>query len=198
METLFIKGTKNEVFVLFHGTGGNEESLLPIVGDIDANASVISFLGSVGTGKNRRFFAPLMGPRIVDAEDLEARVHLFYEEWQQWKETVHGQRVTFVGFSNGANFILAMMEKYPDIADMYILLHPSNLGYRWKKSPRGKILFTVGANDTFASPGEVVTMNKTLEKLGATTELILVDGAHAITQAEINTLKKKLEEEQWN
>ena len=54
MEHLFIKGTDN-LFVLFHGTGGNESNLLFLTGELDSHASVISFLGNVGTGKNRRF-----------------------------------------------------------------------------------------------------------------------------------------------
>ena len=52
MEYITIPAPSNEFFVLFHGTGGNEYSLLPIIGDINPNASVISFLGDEGSGES--------------------------------------------------------------------------------------------------------------------------------------------------
>ena len=51
----------------------------------------------------------------------------FLEEvWQPQKLY---DEVIFIGYSNGANFILGLLEKNPTIANTVILLHPSNLGY---------------------------------------------------------------------
>lgn len=49
MNYINIPGSENEYFVLFHGTDGNEYSLLSVVGDINPNTSVISFLGDTLT-----------------------------------------------------------------------------------------------------------------------------------------------------
>lgn len=193
MKQLFLPGTK-ELFVLFHGTGGNEEILLPIVGDWNAHASVLSFLGNVGSGQQRRFFAPLLAGGRVDREDLARRVHEFAREWERLKEHYTDYQITFVGYSNGANFILALLEKYPEIAKRVVLLHPSNLGFHFNQAPSSKIWMTAGASDPIAPAGGVVTLNLALQKMGVDSQVLLFDGEHAVTQKEIDTLKSKLEE----
>lgn len=50
MESFIETTTSKEAFVLFHGTAGNEFSLLFLTGELDPHANVISFLGDVGTG----------------------------------------------------------------------------------------------------------------------------------------------------
>lgn len=193
MKYLFLPGTK-ELFVLFHGTGGNEESLLPIVGDWNAHASVLSFLGNVGTGLQRRFFAPLLPDGIVDREDLRRRVDAFAQEWTVLQEQYSDYQITFVGYSNGANFILALLGRYPTIAERVIVLHPSNLGFHFTQAPTATIWMTVGASDATALAGGIITLNLTLQKMGADSQILLFDGGHEVTQREIDTLKRKLEE----
>ncbi len=53
----FIRG-KDEVktLVLFHGTGGNEEDLIPLAGMIDPDASILSLRGNVSENGMNRFF----------------------------------------------------------------------------------------------------------------------------------------------
>jgi len=62
MEHLLINGTDN-LFVLFHGTGGNESNLLFLTGELDSHASVISFLGNVVQN-----YTVLLG-QILNAKD---------------------------------------------------------------------------------------------------------------------------------
>lgn len=78
MDYFSIDGTLNEWIVLFHGTGGNEFSLLQIAGDIEPNAKILSFIGQVGSGAERRFFAPLNNGTLL-REDFDARVDTFYQ-----------------------------------------------------------------------------------------------------------------------
>lgn len=55
MDYFSIDDTNNELFVLFHGTGGNEYSLLQIAGDINPHAHILSFIGDVDSHALRRF-----------------------------------------------------------------------------------------------------------------------------------------------
>ncbi|HEM3684587.1 TPA: hypothetical protein U1D20_002085 [Streptococcus suis] len=60
------------------------------------------------------------------------------------------QEITFVGFSNGANFIMGLLTKQSNLADNYILLHPSALDYAFPmQNSRAEILFTLGQNDPY-------------------------------------------------
>jgi len=43
------------------------------------------------------------------------------------------KKITFIGYSNGANFILGILQKRPDIADRTLLLHPADLDWKFNK-----------------------------------------------------------------
>lgn len=182
MEYITIPASSNEFFVLFHGTGGNEYSLLPIIGDINPNASVISFLGDEGSGESRRYFKPLLNGQL-QRNNFNDKVSQFIMFWDAIKPT--NASITFIGYSNGANFILGLLEKRSDIADNIVLLHPSNLEYTFEKYAECRILLTSGANDTLSVPGDVMRLAKQLKNQFPSTTLKLLDTAHEVTAKEI-------------
>lgn len=190
MNHFTIEGPLNEWIVLFHGTGGNEYSLLQIAGDIEPNAHVLSFLGDVDEGANRRFFAPLKAGTL-DRADFDARIDAFLKDWPQLRPE-QATRITFMGFSNGANFILGLLEKEPAIADRVVLLHPSNLAYTFTEGSNAQIIVTSGAMDTLALPGDTMKLTKQLEAVFPNTTLKLLDGAHGMTEQEITYLQDTL------
>ena len=189
MEHLFIKGTDN-LFVLFHGTGGNESDLLFLTGELDSHASVISFLGNVGTGKNRRFFNPLINGK-VNKQDYSERIDKFLKKWDLMDISKY-KNITFIGYSNGANFTLGLLEKRPDIANTTILLHPSNFDWQFTKKPeKNKIIATTGALDLMAPAADVVKLKNQLSGIGYEEfQIIMLDSGHEITNEEIEKLKE--------
>lgn len=75
------------------------------------------------------------------------RLSAFLDFWQDLDIRDYRQ-ITFVGFSNGANFIMGLLAKQSNLADNYILLHPSALDYAFPmENSRAEILFTLGQND---------------------------------------------------
>ena len=189
MEHLFINGTDN-LFVLFHGTGGNESDLLFLTGELDSHASVISFLGNVGIGKNRRFFNPLINGK-VDKKDYSERIDEFLKNWDLMDISKY-KNITFIGYSNGANFTLGLLEKRPDIANTTILLHPSNFDWQFLKKPeKNKIIATTGALDLMAPAADVVKLKTQLSGIGYEEfQIIMLDSGHEITNKEIEKLKE--------
>lgn len=146
MDYRFIKGSSPRLLVFFHGTGGNKESMLFLRQQLDPKASVLSFNGSWCQGRERRFFATLVDGQL-DLVDFEMRMSAFLDFWKDL-DIQHYQEITFVGFSNGANFIMGLLTKQSNLADNYILLHPSDLDYAFPmENSRAEILFTVGKND---------------------------------------------------
>lgn len=192
MQYINIPGSTNEYFVLFHGTGGNEYSLLTVTGDIDPHASIISFLGDEGIADNRRFFKPLQQGQF-QRDDFDQKVDQFLEQWDTMQPT-NAEAITFIGYSNGANFLLGVLEKRPDIADNTILLHPSNLGYTFEQGSESRIFITTGANDTLSVPGEVMKLAKQLEPTFPNTTLELLDSGHGVTSEEARLVKRFLTE----
>ena len=189
MEHIFIKGTDN-LLVLFHGTGGKENSLLFLTGELDVHASVLSFSGNTGTGKNRRFFKPLINGK-VDKKDLLEKVDYFLEKWDSLKFN-KDKKITFIGYSNGANFILGILQKRPDIADRTLLLHPADLDWKFNKKPlKNKILATAGSLDLLTPAADVFKIKKELESVGYNDfNVVLLDGGHEINSIEIKKLKE--------
>lgn len=142
----FEDGTNSRLLVFFHGSGGNKDSMLFLRQQLDPKASVLSLDGSWGQGRERRFFAPLIDGQL-DLIDFEMRLSAFLDFWQDIDNQPY-QQVTFVGFSNGANFIMGLLTKQSNLADNYILLHPSALDYAFPmENSRAEILFTLGQND---------------------------------------------------
>ena len=189
MEYLTIPGNLNEYFVLFHGTGGNEYNRLEQAGDIDPYASIISFLGDESTGKQRRYFKPLENGSL-NREDFDAKVTAFLELWDSIKPK--NATSTFLGHSNGANFILGILEQRPDIADHVVLLHPSNLNYQFSQGSTTRIFLTIGATDTLSIPADGLRLAKQLKEVFPNTESLLLDTGHEITVAEIEKVKEFL------
>lgn len=190
MNHFSINGPLNELFVLFHGTGGNEYTLLQIAGDIEPNASVLTFLGEVGEGASRRFFEPLVNGELQRA-DFDYRITAFLDEWAQLKPA-SATNITFIGYSNGANFILGLLEKEPAIAERIVLLHPTNLNYNFEKGSASQIIMTAGALDAIATPGDTLRLAKQLEKVFPHTTMKLLDSPHHVTDAEIEYLQQVL------
>ncbi|MER1958986.1 MAG: phospholipase [Solibacillus sp.] len=190
MNYFSIDGVLNEWMVLFHGTGGNEFSLLQIAGDIEANANVLSFIGEVGSGAQRRFFAPLENGALPRA-DFDARVENFLAAWEEVKPK-NADKITFLGYSNGANFVLGILEKAPEIADRIVLMHPSNLDYTFEAGSDVQLIITAGSMDTLAIPGDTMKLAKQLEQTFPNTTMKLLDGGHGVLDAEIEYLQKLL------
>lgn len=190
MNHFSIEGPLSEWIVLFHGTGGNEYSLLQIAGDVNPNASILSFIGDVGEGANRRFFVPLLNGQLERA-DFDARIAQFLAHWKEVKPA-QTKKITFVGYSNGANFILGLLEKQPQIADRFVLMHPSDLGYTFEGGVDTEIILTAGARDTLSVPGDTLRLAKQLEVTFPNTMMKLLDSGHEISEQEIVYLQGKL------
>ncbi|WP_052131546.1 alpha/beta hydrolase [Planococcus sp. CAU13] len=191
MEQFNIAGKSDTAFVVFHGTGGNEYSLLQVVGDIDPTASIKAYIGNVGTGKERRFFAPLQNGQL-DRADLDKHVTSFLNDWTQQKPK---GKVIMMGYSNGANFLLALLEKEPNLADTVVLLHPSNLTFHFSETSTTELILTAGARDAISVPGESLKLSKTLTAYFQHTIFKLFDHGHEITDEEVKFIRTHLSQQ---
>ena len=103
--------------LLLHGTGGNEEDLIPLGQELLPGAAILSPRGKVSEYGAPRFFRRL-AEGVFDHEDLLFRTH----ELAAFVEAAADQygfdrsKIIAVGYSNGAN-----------VAASTILLHPGLL-----------------------------------------------------------------------
>ena len=109
-----------------------------------------------------------------------------------WETDKPEGTVTFIGYSNGANFILGLLEKNPKIADEIILLKPTNLGFTFNEESNVRIIVTAGARDTLSIPGETMKLVKQLETVFPNVVFKLFDHGHEFPDSEIEAVKVML------
>lgn len=189
MFTLLHDGSKDEAYFLFHGTGGNDFQLLRVMEELNPNATIIGVKATEGVGSNRRYFSPLINGQL-DRKDFESNINGFMEEWK--KRGFAFKKKVFLGYSNGANFIIGIIEKYPHIMSEAILLHPSNLNYHFEVESGMKVIMTSGATDNLALPGDVLKLKETMNNYYKNLTYFLFDGGHELTEVEIKAIKDSL------
>jgi phospholipase/carboxylesterase len=119
------KGGSKKVptFLLLHGTGGNEEDLIPVARKISSEAAILSPRGKIlEDGIAARFFRRL-AEGVFDLEDLKFRTNELANFVNNASKT-YGfdlQHVIALGYSNGANIASSMLLLRPEVLSAAIL-----------------------------------------------------------------------------
>ena len=108
-----------------HGTGGDENDLLPISRKLDASASILSPRGNVFENGMPRFFRRI-SEGVFDLKDLEFRTSELADfvssSMREYRLNI--DRVVAVGYSNGANIAANILFQRPKVFAGAILLRP--------------------------------------------------------------------------
>lgn len=126
MEYIIKKGVKDApVFILLHGTGGTEESLLDVGKVLNEAATLIGIRGNVLESGYPRYFKRLE-EGVFDVEDLNHRAIELHEFIQTLVEThdLNPKKIVLIGYSNGANIGIKLFLDYPTSYQKGILFHP--------------------------------------------------------------------------
>lgn len=126
MEYIYKENAKDApVFTLLHGTGGNEESLVPLAETLDPNYNILSIRGNVNEDGMNRFFKR-HGEGQYDWDDLKQRGEELYNFIQKKSEeyVFDLDKVVLVGFSNGSNIAIQMMLQHPKAFNKAALFAP--------------------------------------------------------------------------
>jgi len=111
------------VFLTLHGTGGDETDLMPLVRAVAPRATVLGVRGRSTEEGINRWFRRLEMTRF-DQDDIRAEAEAF-AAFLDGAVAAHGldrDRITALGYSNGANFAGAVMGLYPGALKRAILL----------------------------------------------------------------------------
>src|ERR1700732_169257 len=118
----FVSGKSERTLVLLHGTGGNERDLIPLGQELDPDASLLSPRGKTLENGMPRFFRRL-AEGVFDLEDLRKRT----EELADFVASaanhyeINNQKITAVGYSNGANIAASLLLLRPETLSAAIL-----------------------------------------------------------------------------
>lgn len=193
------QGSKGKVFTTFlllHGTGGNEEDLIPLAYELDKRPAILSPRGKVlENGVAPRFFRRL-AEGVFDLEDLKFRTNEL-ADFVNDASKFYGfdlQHVIAVGYSNGANIAASILLLRPEILSSAILframvpLVPETLPDLTKK----QIFMSSGLYDPIVSKQEAEKLSGLFKNVGAKVSLSWQESGHELTMEEIRKAKEWL------
>ncbi|MDQ5868220.1 MAG: alpha/beta hydrolase [Thermoproteota archaeon] len=182
--------------LLLHGTGGNEEDLIPLGKELASNATILSVRGKVLENGMPRFFRRLE-EGVFDLEDLKLRTNEL-AEFILKSSSIYKfdlERIIAVGFSNGANIGASLLLRRPEVVTGAILFRamvpfiPNILPDLSKK----RILLLEGMYDPIISRGEAENLSRLFTKARSDVTVKWQDSGHNLVQEDIVAAKKWLE-----
>lgn len=192
----FAPGRLPMTLLLLHGSGGDENDLLPIAGALAPGAAVLSPRGNVVQHGARRFFS-YPGPDGFDADEVRQRV----DELADWiarmttQYSLDPSRLYALGYSNGANTAAATMLLRPGTIAGACLLRsravvtPSSL----PDLNGAPVLISAGQTDHLIPPSAAEALGQLLTSAGAHVDLAIQNAGHDLTPADFSLAKQWFE-----
>ncbi|WP_339245383.1 alpha/beta hydrolase [Paenibacillus sp. FSL R10-2796] len=190
------KDITKPTLVLFHGTGGNEQDLLPLAEMLSPDSSVLGIRGNVLENGMPRFFRRL-AEGVFDEADLVFRTHeikQFLDEAAE-KYGFDANNLVAVGYSNGANIAGSLLFHYKDIFRAAVLLHPMVPLRNVELPSLGGVSIFIGAgtNDPLITSTETQELEGILQKAGAEVTTHWGNQGHRLSMAEAEAAKDWLQ-----
>ena len=175
--------------VLLHGTAGDESDLMPFARRALPGAQLLGLRGRATEEGSNRWFRRL-DLRHWDQPDVLAEAEAFAAFVQQAMRAyaLDPVRITFVGYSNGAGFLGAVMRLYPGLIQRAALFRGRDgLEPAVEADLTGaEVLLVQGAKDLLVPSDDGLA--KTLESLGAAVQVQSVSHGHALGPEDRSTL----------
>lgn len=181
---------------MLHGTGGDEEQLIPLARELDPGAAILSPRGKISENGNARFFRRL-AEGVFDLEDLRVQTDALAEFVRQ---AVHhygldlGKIVT-VGYSNGANIAASILLRHPDVLRTAMLLR-AMVPFQPEELPDlgGVEIWIAGGNQDPLIPRlNTERLAEMLSEAGAEVTAHFFEAGHALTNTELVLAKRWLD-----
>ena len=174
--------------LLLHGTGGDEDDLLPLGARLAPGAALLSPRGPVVEDGMHRFFRRL-AEGVFDLDDLRART----AELAGFIADATGRYgldpagITAVGFSNGANIAASLLLLGPRALAGAVLIRPMvPLVPEHSPDLTGvPVLLLPGREDPIVPPGQPDELARMLTATGATVSLEWQDAGHQLGTSDI-------------
>jgi phospholipase/carboxylesterase len=188
------EGSKRTLLVL-HGTGGNEDDLLPVARMLDPESALLSPRGKVLENGAPRFFRRLR-EGVFDEEDVIRRANELADfVTAAVKENgLNASQIVAVGYSNGANIASAMMLLRPEILRGAVLLR-GQTPLVPEKVPdlSGKAVFlSSGKFDPIVDAENASALVQMLKQAGADVTHKVQPSGHELTRVDIDDAREWL------
>jgi phospholipase/carboxylesterase len=182
--------------LLLHGTGGNEDDLLPLGRALAPGAPLLSPRGQVLEHGMPRFFRRL-AEGVFDLDDLELRARQLAEfvNWARARYHLGEVPPIAVGFSNGANIAAALLLLHPGSLSAALLLRPMVplVPAPLPKLAGVRVLISAGRSDPIVPPSQSQALADLLERSGADITLHWSNAGHGLTGEDLEAGERWME-----
>ena len=182
------------VILHLHGTGGNEADLMPLAHRLNPRATLLGVRGRSTEEGVSRWFRRLDMARF-DQDDIRSEAEAF-ADFVAEATAGYGldrTRLTWLGYSNGANFIGALMALHPALVQRAVLLRamPALEDLPEVDLSSAEVLLITGAQDPYARFAP--PLEAWLRDQNAQVEAHQIDTGHGLSQMDLTLAKDWLE-----
>jgi len=188
----YIEKNKDNLIILFHGTGGDENSLITLASYIDDNASVLGIRGNVNEHGMNRYFKRIR-PGVFDELNLleeTKKIKIFIDDFVN-NHNYKLKNIIMIGYSNGANIIGSLLYLFGKISKgvclMHLMIPLQNV------TPKDlcniNILITSGISDQLVSGDETNKLFEIFKNNNGNIDITKYNNGHQISQKEIDDIK---------
>jgi phospholipase/carboxylesterase len=182
--------------LLLHGTGGNEDDLLPLGRMVAPDAALLSPRGKVLEGEMPRFFRRVR-PGVFDEDDVRRNADDLADFVQQARKAYGIPAPIALGYSNGANMAAAVLLLRPGVLAGAALLR-ATLPLSSPPRPNledNSVLILSGATDAVMSLDGATRLAAALTESGADVTHRTLPVGHELSQADVSLARKWLDEQ---
>jgi predicted esterase len=183
------------VALLLHGTGGNEDDLLPLVDQLLPGASVLTLRGNVLEGPMPRFFRRLR-EGVFDQADVAFRTtqlaSFIRAAATAYRFDLAG--LTAIGFSNGANIAANVLLREPGVIRQAVLFRamvPSE-GDRATGGEGTRVYIGAGRRDPIVPAENAERLAMLLREGGADVTIDWRMAGHGLTAEDVHNARSWL------
>jgi predicted esterase/catechol 2,3-dioxygenase-like lactoylglutathione lyase family enzyme len=178
--------------LLLHGTGGDEEDLLPLGRALLPGAGLLSPRGKVLEDGAPRFFRRLT-EGVFDQKDLAIRTEELGDFVAAAATTydLKPDGIVAVGFSNGANIAASLLLRRPGVLRGAVLLSPM-VPFEPDRIPQlhgTSVFIGAGRNDAIAPAAQAEHLAELLRQAGAQVTLHWHPDGHSVAKSEIDAAR---------
>ncbi|QEE43212.1 ring-cleaving dioxygenase (plasmid) [Rhizobium sp. WL3] len=184
------------VLVLLHGSGGNEADLMPIARRMAPHAALLGVRGRATEEGSNRWFRRV-DAMTLDQQDIRSEAEAF-AAFVEGATTGYGldrDRLVFLGYSNGANMLAAVIQLHPGLIRRAVLLR----GIQPLEKPPAlnmsetRVLLITGRDDALGRHAPALI--DALVAYGAQASILEISASHDLSAADVIEAREWIERE---
>ncbi|NTE85904.1 VOC family protein [Agrobacterium rubi] len=177
--------------ILLHGSGGSETSLMALAHTANPHATLLGVRGrstEEGIARWFRRFSDLS----FDEKDIafEADAFAAFLEEAVRVYDIDQKKLSFIGHSNGANFIAAVFALHPHFATDVLLFRPMPVLEHWPLVDLSGKHFTLAAGETDRHKDRAEALKQHLVENGADAQVTLLPLGHELGLEDVELAKR--------